>query len=90
MIHLLVAFWPGLAGAVALGWAVGFLTGWPGSRAVSLGLAGLSLILILVAVAQVVPGLPGYWLEGAALMLPVYLAGCALGAAGNRTSGAGR
>lgn len=90
MTLLLAAFWPGLAGAMALGWAVGFLAGWPESRAVSLGLSGLSLVVMALALAQVVPGGPGFWLEGAALMLPFYLAGCALGALGNRTSGAGR
>jgi hypothetical protein len=90
VILLLTAFWPGLAGAVALGWAVGFLAGWPDSRAISLGLSGLALILMTVALAQAVPGLPGFWLEGAALMLPLYLTGCALGALGNRTTGAGR
>jgi hypothetical protein len=87
---LLAWLWPGLAGAVTLGWAVGFLAGWPERRAVSLGLAGLALALLVLALAQVVPGVPGFWLDGAALMLPAYLAGCALGAMGNPTSGAER
>ena len=90
MIVLLTAFWPGLAGAVALGCLVGFLAGWPESRAVPLILLGLALVLMLLAVTRLVPGLPGFWLEGAALMLPLYLVGCALGALGNRTSGVGR
>jgi hypothetical protein len=90
VILLLAAIWPGLTGAVALGWAVGFLAGWPESRAVPLGLSGLALMLMLIALAQAIPGLPGFWLEAMALMLPLYLAGCALGAFGNRTSGAGR
>jgi len=90
MTLLLTAFWPGLAGAILLGCAVGFLSGWPENRAISLGLAGLALVLLLLAAAQALPGLPGLWLEGAALMLPLYLAGCALGALGNRTTGAGR
>lgn len=90
MTVLLAAFWPGLAGAVALGCVVGFLTGWPESRAVPLVLLGLTLGLMGLAVTRLVPGLPGFWLEGAALMLPLYLVGCALGALGNRTRGAGR
>jgi len=36
------------------------------------------------ALAALVPGLPGLWLEGAALILPPYCAGCALGALGRR------
>ncbi|MCJ2014106.1 hypothetical protein [Methylobacterium sp. J-076] len=87
---LLAAFWPGLAGAVALGGLVGFLAGWPGGRAVPLALGGLAALVMLLALAQAVPGLPGLWLDGAALMLPLYLAGCAIGAMGNRTTDAGR
>jgi hypothetical protein len=90
VIGLLAAFWPGLTGAVALGGVVSFLAGWPESRAVPLALLGLALVLMLLAITRVVPGLPGFWLEGAALMLPLYLVGCALGALGNRTSGTGR
>lgn len=90
MTLLLVAFWPGLAAAVALGCLVGFLSGWPRARTVPLVLAGLSLVVMSIAAAQIVPGLPGLWLEGGALMLPLYLAGCALGALGNRTAGAER
>lgn len=90
MTLLLAAFWPGLAGALALGGLVGFLSGWPRDRAVPLGLVGLTLVLMALAAIQAVPGLSGLWLDGAALMLPLYLAGCALGALGNRTAGVGR
>ena len=90
MISLLTTLWPGLAGALVLGLAVGFLAGWPGSRTVSLVLSGLTLVLILLATAQAVPGLPGLWMEAAALILPCYIAGCALGALGNPTSDTGR
>lgn len=90
MTLLLAAFWPGLAGAVVLGCAVGFLAGWPESRAMPLGLLGLALALMLAAALQVVPGSPGLWLDGLGMMLPLYLAGCALGALGNRSAGAGR
>ncbi|MGC5777398.1 hypothetical protein [Methylobacterium sp. NFXW15] len=90
MTLLLSAFWPGLAGAAALGGLVGFLSGWPTGKTVPLGLLGLALVLMLLAVFRIVPGAAGLWLEGAALMLPLYLAGCALGALGNRTTGTGR
>jgi hypothetical protein len=36
------------------------------------------------ALAGFVPGLPGLWLDGAGLILPVYCAACALGALGRR------
>lgn len=87
---MLLAIWPGLAGAVGLGGIVGLLSGWPESRAVPLGLVGGALALALLAVLRIVPGQPGLWLELAAMMLPLYLAGCALGALGNRRVGAGR
>lgn len=90
MTLLLAAFWPGLAGAVVLGCLAGFLSGWPEDRVVPLALLALALVLMLLAATRAVPGLPGLWLEGAALMLPLYLVGCALGAMGNRTTGAGR
>ncbi|GJD35945.1 hypothetical protein [Methylobacterium aerolatum] len=90
MIPLLINLWPGLAGALALGIVVGVVTGWPRSRTVSLVLSGLALVLILLATAQAVPGVPGFWIEAAALMLPLYITGCAVGALGNRTNDAGR
>ncbi len=90
MSPLLTTLWPGLAGALALGLAVGFLAGWPRSRTVSFVLSGLTLGLILLATAQAVPGLPGFWIEAAAVMLPCYIAGCALGALGNPSGDAGR
>ena len=80
MIVLLAGYWPGLAGAAALGLLVGALSGWPARPAVPLALCGLAALLAAMAVAGIVPGLPGLWLEGAGLILPAYLAGCALGA----------
>ncbi|MCJ2136105.1 hypothetical protein MKK69_18970 [Methylobacterium sp. J-026] len=82
MMLLLVGFWPGLAGAATLGLVVGALSGWPDRYAVPLGLFVAAGLVAAAALAAFVPGLPGLWLEGAALILPPYLAGCALGALG--------
>jgi hypothetical protein len=77
---LLVEFWPGLAGAGALGLLVGAWAGWPDRYGVPLGLFVVAGLLAAMAIAGFVPGLPGLWLEAAALMLPLYWAGCVLGA----------
>ena len=81
---LLDGFWPGLAGAAALGLLVGALAGWPARPTGPLALCGLAALLAAIAVLGIVPGLPGLWLEGAALLLPAYCSGCALGALGRR------
>ena len=87
MTLLLAGFWPGLAGAAALGLVVGALVGWPDRLAVSLGLCVVAGLVAAAAIAGLVPGLPGLWLDGAALMLPVYCAACLLGALGRRLAG---
>ncbi|MDP4003744.1 hypothetical protein [Methylobacterium sp. NEAU K] len=89
MTLLLDGFWPGLAGAAALGLLVGALAGWPARPRVPLALCGLAALLAALALAGLVPGLPGLWLEGAGLILPPYLAGCALGALGRRLAARG-
>lgn len=79
---LLAGFWPGLVGAGALGLGVGALAGWPDRYAVPLGLFVAAGLLAAAALSAVVPGVAGLWLEGAALILPPYCAGCVLGALG--------
>ncbi|QGY05048.1 hypothetical protein MMSR116_26480 [Methylobacterium mesophilicum SR1.6/6] len=82
MTLLLAGFWPGLAGAGALGLVVGALAGWPDRYGVPLGLFVLAGLLAAAAIAGFVPGVPGLWLDAAALLLPPYLVGCVLGALG--------
>ena len=84
MTPLLSVIWPGLAGAGVLGLVVGALAGWPDRYAVPLGLFVLSGLLAAAAIAGFVPGLPGLWVETAALILPAYGTGCTLGAVGRR------
>lgn len=79
MIVLLAGLWPGLAVALLLGLGIGALSGWPRDRAVPLGLAAAALGLGGVAAAGLVTGVAGLWLDGGALMLAAYAAGCALG-----------
>ncbi|MCX4197857.1 hypothetical protein OMR07_21880, partial [Methylobacterium organophilum] len=66
---------------------LGALVGWPDRLAVSLGLCVVAGLVAAAAIAGFVPGLPGLWLDGAALMLPVYCAACLLGALGRRLAG---
>lgn len=85
MIPLATSLWPELTASLALGLAIGALTGLPRSRAARLG-AGL-LFLGLAALAGLastgtVPGRGGLWLESGALILGAYLAGCVLGGLG--------
>ena len=42
-------------------------------------LSVLAAALVAVALAQVVPGRPGYWLDLGLLMFAGYLCGCAVG-----------
>jgi hypothetical protein len=43
------------------------------------GLSVLAAALVGAALARVVPGRPGYWLDLGLIMFAVYLAGCAVG-----------
>ncbi|WP_336485582.1 hypothetical protein [Methylobacterium nigriterrae] len=84
MTLLLSGLWPGLAGALLLGLAVGRLTGMPRAVALGLGLGTAAACLAGVAVAGLVPGRAGLWVDSAALMLGVYLGGCLCGATARR------
>ena len=85
MIPLATSLWPEVTAALALGLAVGALTGLPRSRAARLG-AGLLFLglaaLTGLAAMGTVPGRGGLWLESGALILGAYLAGCVLGGLG--------
>ena len=89
MTLLVGSFWPGLAGATLLGLVVGWLAGWPARPPVPLALCAATALLAALVLAGPVPGLPGLWLEGAALVLPPYLAGCGLGALARRLTARG-
>lgn len=85
MTLLAIGLWPGLAAALVLGLCAGGLTGLPRDRAglLALGLlGGLLALLAGLATLETVPGQTGLWIETAAIMLAVYLAGCFLGGLG--------
>ncbi|WP_236960902.1 hypothetical protein [Methylobacterium durans] len=80
VILLVSGVWPGLAGALGLGLGCGFVGGWPRGLATGLGLLSAASLLGAAALAGLVPGVGGFWVESAALMLWTYLGGCVLGA----------
>jgi len=84
MLHLVEFHW----GWLAAGGVVGLLMGWVGvvQRGGGLskrGLQGAAVILALAAasaLARIVPGRFGYWLDLGLVMLAIYFVGCAIGA----------
>lgn len=66
---------------------LGFCMGWiavvtharPVSRNLMRGLSALAVVLVGLALARLVPGRAGYWLDLALVMFAVYLVGCAIG-----------
>lgn len=83
MAYLVAFHWGWLAGAFAIGLAMGWVAvvhRAPGvSRLLAWLLAVLALILVAAAIACLVPGRAGYWLELLLLLFLPYLVGCALG-----------
>jgi hypothetical protein len=83
MAFLLGFHWGWLLGSLLLGLAAGWVAvvhrGKGVSKVLVRWLAMLALVLVAAALARVVPGRPGYWLDLGLVMLACYLAGCALG-----------
>lgn len=83
MITLATFCWGWLLGAALLGFAMGWIAvvhrghGLSKRGAIWLGAAGA--VLVGLALARVVPGRPGYWLDLCLVMSVVYLAGCTIG-----------
>jgi hypothetical protein len=64
---------------LAMGWIAVVHRGQGVSKRMSRWLAGLVAVLIAVALARLVPGRPGYWLDLGLVMFALYLAGCTVG-----------
>ena len=64
---------------LAMGWIAVVHRGQRVSKRISVWLAVLVAALAAVAVARVIPGRPGYWLDLGLIMFALYLAGCAVG-----------
>jgi hypothetical protein len=83
MAFLVTFHWGWLLASLLLGLAMGWIAVVQRGRGVpkrtSRWLAVLAAALVAAALARVVPGRPGYWLDLGLIMLAVYLAGCAVG-----------
>ena len=83
MAFLLTFHWGWLLASLLLGLAMGWIAvvhrGQGVSRRTSQWLAVLAAALVAAALARVVPGRPGYWLDLGLVMFALYLAGCAVG-----------
>jgi hypothetical protein len=85
MTAFLTFHWGWLVGALLLGLAMGWISvvqhGEGLSKRAVQSIALVVIILIGVAVARVVPGRPGYWLDLGLVLFAAYLIGCAVGSA---------
>jgi hypothetical protein len=83
MIYLAAFYWGWLLAAFLLGFAMGWIAVVHRGRGVSKPIARWSAVLVVAlmaaALARVVPGRPGYWLDLGLVMLAFYLSGCAVG-----------
>jgi predicted flap endonuclease-1-like 5' DNA nuclease len=83
MSYLIAWHWGWLLAALIIGCVVGFATvARPRARWLD-GPSGLALLVfalaIIVALARLLPGRPGYWLDLGVLMVAAYLIGCLIG-----------
>jgi len=83
MAFLVTFYWGWLLASVLLGLAMGWIAvvhRGPGvSKLTSRWLAALAAMLLAAALARVIPGRPGYWLDLGLIMFATYLFGCAVG-----------
>jgi hypothetical protein len=83
MAFLVTFHWGWLLASALLGLAMGWIAvvqrGQGVSKRTSWWLAALAAALVAAALARVIPGRPGYWLDLGLVMFVVYLAGCAVG-----------
>jgi hypothetical protein len=83
MIYLATFHWGWLLASLLLGFAMGWIAvvhrGQGVSKRMAWWLAVLAAALVGAALARVVPGRPGYWLDLVLMMFALYLAGCAVG-----------
>ena len=83
MAYLATFFWGWLVASLLLGLAMGWISVVQRGQGVSKRLAPwlglLGAILVALALASVVPGRFGYWLDLFLIMFALYLCGCAVG-----------
>ena len=83
MAYVLMFHWGWLLASALLGLAMGWIAvvhrGQGVSKQTMRWLAALVAALVAAALARVIPGRPGYWLDLGLVMLAVYLVGRAVG-----------
>jgi len=83
MAYLVTFHWGWPAGSLLLGLAAGWIAvvqrGEGVSKVTARWLSVLVAALVGVALARLVPGRPGYWLDLGLVMFALYLAGCTVG-----------
>jgi len=83
MVYLATFYWGWLSASLLLGFAMGWIAvvhrGRTVSKRLARWLAVLAAALVTAALARVVPGRPGYWLDLGLVMFALYLAGCTVG-----------
>ena len=83
MAYLVTFHWGWLLASLLLGLAMGWIAvvhrGQGVSKLTARWLAVLAAALVALALARVIPGRAGYWLDLGLSMFAVYLAGCAAG-----------
>ena len=83
MAYLVTFHWGWLVGSLLLGLAAGWVAvvqrGEGVSKVTARWLSVVVAALVAVALARLVPGRPGYWLDLGLVMFALYLAGCAVG-----------
>jgi hypothetical protein len=83
MVQLVAFYWGWLFTSLLLGLAMGWIAVVHRGRRVSTRtsrlLALVVAVLVTAALARVIPGRPGYWLDLGLIMFALYLAGCVAG-----------
>lgn len=83
MAYLVTFHWGWLLASGLLGLAMGWIAvvqrGQGVSKRAARWLALLAAALVASALARVIPGRPGYWLDLGLVMFAIYLFGCAVG-----------
>jgi hypothetical protein len=83
MVYLVTFHWGWLLASLLLGLAMGWIAvvhrGQGVSKVTSRWLALLVAALVAIALARIIPGRPGYWLDLGLVMFALYLAGCTVG-----------
>jgi len=83
MADLAIFLWGWLLGAAALGFCMGWIAvitrTQPVPRRWVQRLAVLAVVIVGVALARLVPGRYGYWLDLGLALFACYLVGCAIG-----------